>query len=103
MGVFMTRQKLPDKCDLCGKEISSEMQYVMEAFQGKNTFGDIRVRAKTRLDVCHPCWLEICKNGYQPNFIKELKNPQYRAGSKLAAEKYYIPYPEIDPQEKIAA
>ena len=99
----MTRQKLPDKCDLCGKEISSETQYVMEAYQGKNTFGDIRIRAKSKLDVCHPCWLEICKNGYMPNFVKELKNPQYKAGSKLAAEKYYIPYPEIEPQSTIDA
>ena len=99
----MTRQKLPDKCDLCGKEIASEMQYVMEAYQGKNTFGDLRIRAKSKLDVCHPCWLEICKNGYKPNFIKELKNPQYKAGSKLAEEKYYIPYPESDTQEKIVA
>ena len=90
----MTRQKLPDKCDLCGKEITSEMQYCSEWYQGRSTFQSPRTRLKELLDCCHPCFIEICKNELKPTWIKENKNPQYVAGSKEASKKYWIPVVE---------
>ena len=100
----MTRQKLPDICDFCAKEIDSETQYTLEAFQGKSTFGDIRIKDFNKLDCCHKCWLEICTNGHKPKLVKEQKNPGWVPGSKKANEKYYVPViePEIK-QEKITA
>ena len=85
----MTRQKLPDVCNFCGKDIDSEMQYVSEWFQGRSSFGEKRVRLKEKLDACHKCFLEICENGLKPTWIKEQKNPQYVKGSTVAEEKPY--------------
>ena len=92
----MTRQKLPDICNFCGKSIESEKQYVSEWFEGRSTFGNERTRAKSHMDCCHKCFTEICSNGYKPNFIAEIKNPNYVAGSKEASKKYFIPKPETD-------
>lgn len=98
------KQKLPDKCDMCGKEITSETQYTSQWFQGKSTFSSPRIRAKKTMDTCHPCFLEICKIGYKPEWIKEIKNPQYKKGSTVPEEKpYYIEVIEPDPQTKIEA
>ena len=99
----MTRQKLPDICNFCGKDIESEMQYCMEIIQGRSILPQIRTKAKTLADMCHPCFMEIAKNGFKPNWLKEQRNAQYKAGSKLAAEKYYIPVAEPNVQEKITA
>ncbi len=98
----MTKQKLPDTCDFCGKSIDSEMQYASEWFQGKTTFSDPRIRLKERLDCCHKCFLEVCTNGLKPTWIKEQKNPNYVAGSKKGSGKeYYILVQEPNPQQKI--
>jgi len=86
----MTKQKLPDICNFCGKEIKSETQYISQWFQGKSTFGETRIRMKELLDCCHECFLNICKTGLKPNFVKEQRNPQWVSGSKKAAEKYFI-------------
>ena len=92
------KQRLPDVCDFCGKEIKSELQYASEWFQGKSTFGENRIRAKIKADCCHPCFVEICKTGYKPTWIKEHRNPQYVAGSKKAAEKYFVAVEETEQQ-----
>ena len=98
----MGRQSLPDICDTCGKEIPKDQkQYIAELFEGKSSFTDKRSRAQTKLYICHTCFLNFCKNGYEPNFISEMRNPQWVQGSKLAAEKYYVVVPEIDPQTKV--
>ena len=99
----MTRPTLPDICDICGKEIDSEQQYCAELFQGRTTFSDDRVRAKKRLDICHPCFMKICENGYKPNWLAEIKNVNYKPGSKLASEKFFTPKPEPELQTKIEA
>ena len=95
------RQILPDICNFCGKDISSEIQYSSEWFQGRSSFGQNRIRLKERIDCCHTSFMEVCKNGLKPTWIKEAKNPQYRPGSKLASEKYYIPTVEPEVQQKI--
>ena len=99
----MTKQKLPDICNFCAKEIKSQTQYISEWFQGKSTFSDPRIRLKERLDCCHECFLNICKTGLKPTWIKEHKNPQWVAGSKKADEKYFIQVQEPDPQQTIEA
>ena len=98
----MTKPKVPYTCDFCAKEISSEKQYVLEAFEGKSSFSDPRIRAKSKLDCCHKCFLNICENGLKPTWIKEQKNPNYVAGSKKGSGKeYYILVQEPNPQQKI--
>lgn len=87
----MTKQRLPDICNFCKKEIDSEMQYASEWFQGKTTFSDPRIRLKQKLDCCQKCFLDICKNSDEKMiWVKEMKNPQWVAGSKKADEKYFI-------------
>ena len=92
----MTRQVLPDVCDICGKEINSEMQYSFDVFQGKTTFGDEIVQGK-KMDCCQPCFIKIAKNGYKPNWIYKTKNQNYVAGSKKSDEKYWV----IKTQEEV--
>ena len=86
----MTKQKLPDICNFCGKEIKSQMQYISEWFQGRSSFSDPRTRLKEKLDCCHECFLNICKTGLEPSWVKEQKNPQWISGSKKVDERYFI-------------
>ena len=102
----MTRQKLPDLCNFCAKEINTEQQYTLEAFDGRSTWFNTkgeRTKAKSKLDMCHACFLEVCKNGFKPNWVTEIKNPNYVAGSKEADKKYSIEKPQPVVQEKIVA
>lgn len=85
----MTRQTLPEVCDLCAKDIKSGQQYVFEVFQGKKTFADELTKGKT-MDCCHTCFMKACKNGYKPDWKYQVKNPNYKPGSKVANEKYWI-------------
>ncbi len=91
---LMTRQKHPDKCDFCNLDIEvGKVQYSLEIKMndGTTSFNE-QVRAKNRLDMCNPCYIErIAKGGYQPDWIREIKNENYKAGSKKANEKYFIP------------
>jgi len=87
--ISMTRQTLPDICDLCAKEITSESQYVFEPYQGKKTFADEITKGKL-IDCCHKCFIGITKNGYKPQWETKTKNPNYVAGSKVAEEKYWL-------------
>lgn len=89
------RQVIPDICDVCAKEIKSEMQYCFEVFQGRTTFGDEVIQG-ARMDCCQPCFIKIAKNGYKPNWTYKTKNPNYVAGSKEADKKYWI----IETQEQ---
>ncbi len=76
----------------------------MEAFEGRSTWFNSkgeRTKAKNKIDVCHSCWLSICKTNYKPDFIVEVKNPNYVAGSKDLNEKYTIVKPEPHNQEKL--
>ena len=98
------KQKLPDICDICAKDIDTEMQYTFEVYQGKSAWFNaqgIRIKAKQRIDCCHPCWLTICKNGYKPNFIKEQKNPNYVKGSDKEDEKYSFIIEQPDTQKPL--
>ena len=90
----MTRQKHPDKCDFCSLDIDlGSMQYMLEIKMndGTTSFNE-QVRGKNRIDMCNPCYLErLAKSGYKPDWIREIKNENYKAGSKKADEKYFIP------------
>ena len=97
----MTRQKKPDLCDLCGKEIASETQYMFRVSE-KHPWGSALVTEGANMDVCHPCFLEICKQGYKPKWKYLQKNPAWIKGGKepWTVERDMQPKPE---QEKIAA
>ena len=102
----MTRQKLPDLCNFCAKAIESAKQYTLEVFDGRSTWfnaKDERTKAKAKLDMCQACFLEVCKNGFIPSWITEIKNPNYVAGSKDANKKYTLEKPQPIVQEKITA
>ena len=73
----MTRQKQPIICDSCAKEISSQMRYSLQFNQtnaekpsSKGSF----ITSSSKADMCHPCFLEVCKNGYKPKWVRKVKN-----------------------------
>ena len=72
----MTRQKLPDVCDLCGKDIENQSQYLFEVYEGKSSFGQERSHGRN-MDCCHKCFLQVCAQGYKPEWKHEYKNPNY--------------------------
>ncbi len=92
----MTRQKHPDKCDFCGLDIDlNSIQYLLEIKlnDGTTSFNE-QVRGQNRIDMCKACYIErLAKSGYEPNWIREIKNENYKAGSKKASEKYFIQKP----------
>ena len=94
----------PDICDLDGKPITSEKQYTFEVYEGRTAWFDskgVRSKAKIKIDCCHACFMNICKNGYTPKFVKEQKNANYVKGSDKPEEKYSFILEEPDPQEQL--
>ena len=86
----MTRQIVPRICDVCGKRITSEMQYMFEVYQGTTTFGDEVIQGKS-MDICHTDFLKFCKTShYKPQWIKKQKNPNWVRGSKKPEEKFFL-------------
>ena len=70
----MTRKNVPRTCDLCGKDILSEQQYKMQFSLRGGKRGEFTKGADG--DCCHPCFLNVCANGYKPNWIQMYKDPQ---------------------------
>ena len=73
----MTRQRQPIICDFCGKEIESQMRYSLQFNQtntekpsAKGSF----ITSSSKADMCHPCFLEVCKNGYKPKWVRKVKD-----------------------------
>ncbi len=95
--------KDPDTCDICGKSIDSEKQYLFEVYDG-TPWSKTQVKG-ANMDCCHKCFMQICQQGYKPKWITTIKNPLYVKGG---TQPYRIPKPEIATQtlditEKIAA
>ena len=73
----MTRKRQPIICDFCGKEIESQMRYSLQ-FNRTNTEKPSEkgsfITSSSKADQCHPCFLEICKNGYKPKWVRKVKD-----------------------------
>ncbi len=88
----MTKAKKdPDTCDICGLKIDSEKQYLFEVYDG-NPWSKKQVKG-ANMDCCHKCFLDICKQGYEPKWATTIKNPLYVKGG---SQPYRIPMPETD-------
>ena len=88
----MTKPKIPITCDIHGGEIQSEKRYIFEVYDEKGSWAKVQSRAGN-IDCCHKCFLDICKQGYKPEWKTTLKNPKY---TKANDEPYRIPMPETD-------
>ena len=62
----MTRPKIQNICDFCGKEIAIDAQEYTAEFSQKGAGRGKFVKATPKADVCHPCFLEVCKTGFKP-------------------------------------
>ena len=71
----MTRKLVPAVCDLCAKDVVTEMKYTMQISQKGGGRGKF-VKCDNSADMCHDCFLEICKNGFKPKWVTLIKNPQ---------------------------
>ncbi len=71
----MTTKKVPRTCDFCGKDIISEQQYKVQFTLRGGKKGEF-TKANNDADSCHPCFLEICKNGYKPNWVTMYKDEE---------------------------
>jgi len=65
-GGLMTRPKIQNICDFCGKEIAIDAQEYTAEFSQKGAGRGKYVKATPKADVCHPCFLEVCKTGFKP-------------------------------------
>ncbi len=67
----MTSKIVPRICDFCAKDITSEEKYTAQ-MQKRHVKGDFDEptmdQCKLKADMCHPCFLEICKNGFEPKW-----------------------------------
>ena len=105
----MTRTRNPDRCDFCGKNIDSgDTQYCMEVYRGRTSFSRGDLTQGKNMDMCHKCFLEVCKQGYEPKWETTIMNPNWERGAKKGTGKEYrIPKPETDvhigQQEQITA
>jgi len=64
----MTRPKIQSICDFCAKEIAIDSQEYTVEFGQKGISqenGRKFVKAKGA-DMCHPCFLNVCHNGFKP-------------------------------------
>tara|TARA_R100001143_G_C3273533_1_gene93320 strand:- start:286 stop:540 length:255 start_codon:yes stop_codon:yes gene_type:complete len=64
----MTRPKIQNICDFCGKEIAIDSQEYSVEF-GQKGISQVPARKFVKAkgaDMCHPCFLNVCKNGYKP-------------------------------------
>jgi len=69
----MTRKIVNPICDLCAQEVTSEQRYrfdIMQTGNGKGRF----VKCDNSADMCHPCFLKVCSNGFKPKWIIGIKN-----------------------------
>jgi len=72
----MTRPPVQNICDFCGKKIPVDSQEYTVQFSQKGAGRGKFVKAQNKADVCHACFLEICKTGYKPNWIVLKKNDE---------------------------
>ena len=88
----MTKPKIPFTCDIHGGEIETEKRYIFEVYDERGSWAKVQTKAEN-IDVCHKCFLDICKQGYEPKWKSTIKNPKYIKGG---AHSYRIPVPETD-------
>jgi len=75
---------------MCGKQIPANMQqYCCEIVMGNRLFSDQVTRSK-QMDICHRCFLSVCKTGFKPEWKIYKKNPNYVPGSKEPSQKYWL-------------
>ena len=72
----MTRPKILNICDFCGKEIAIDAQEYTAQFSQKGAGKGKFVKASNKADICHPCFLEVCKTGYKPDWVTLRKNDE---------------------------
>ena len=73
----MTSKKVPKTCDFCAQDIKSEMAYSLQISQRPAVYvKGVIIKSENNPDMCHPCFLKICTNGYKADWTKIVKNPQ---------------------------
>ena len=70
----MTSKPSPKFCDSCGLEIASEEKYKIQFTKAGTRQGEF-IKCVTKGDMCHPCFLVICKNGLKPEWVIMQKLP----------------------------
>ena len=70
----MTSKPSPKFCDHCGLEISSEEKYKVQFTKAGTKQGEF-IKCTTKADMCHPCFLIVCKNGLKPIWVTMQKLP----------------------------
>lgn len=66
-------------CDGCGKKCKEGSQvYKLQLSQRahEDSIKGVFIKANNDADLCNTCFLNMCKNGYKPNWVKLQKNEQ---------------------------
>lgn len=74
----MTRPKIQNICDFCGKEIAIDSQEYTVQFSQKGAGKGRFVKDQNKADMCHACLLEVGKTGYKFEWITLKKNDESR-------------------------
>ncbi len=69
----MTRKVVNPVCDFCSQEVTTEQRYRTDINQSGNGKGKF-VKCSNSADMCHNCFLEVCKNGFKPVWVTLVKN-----------------------------
>ena len=67
----MTSQKMPRICDFCAKPIVNGKEYKTQISERNSevTKKGQFVKVKNEADMCHNCFMNICKNGFKPKWV----------------------------------
>ena len=87
----MTKPKPKVTCDIHGGVIDSEKSYTFEVYEG-SPWSKTQIKGQN-IDCCHKCFLDICKQGYVPQWKTTVKNPKY---TKTNDEPYRVELVETD-------
>jgi len=86
---YMTRPKINNVCDFCGKEIASGNEYSVQFYQ-KGTGKGLFVKSeKPFADMCHACLLEVGKNGYKFQWETLKKNDSTGKWERMEDERIF--------------
>ena len=71
----MTSKKTLKVCDFCAQDIKSEMAYNIKIAQRPLEYvkGKL-VKCDSEPDMCHPCFMKICENGFKPEWTTLIKD-----------------------------
>ena len=92
----MTKNKIPDTCDLCSKQITSEKQYSLQMTVKTTTRTKGRfIKLSKNADCCQKCYLNMRANGYDGLEVIMQQDPDTKKWYEMDSQKVLSTNPEL--------